>query len=169
MPADLRIDLDDLARRDFSVDLLARQLDRLPVEHRQRTRKAGAEPIAVDAASRDIMHQLHAVRLALIQQLYLLAIRVPEFSGRHEISHESLIARLIQLDVEEGLARLSAIFPITDTTDTTEDFGEPATYESTEAQSYAREHVQIFQPIGKIYTLIRRIGAAVIHNVGALG
>ena len=37
-------------------------------EHRRRTRQAGAEPIAVDRPSRDVMHQLHAIRIALIQR-----------------------------------------------------------------------------------------------------
>lgn len=138
-------------------------------EHRRRTRAAGAEPIAVDLASRDVMHQLHALRIALIQELYLLAIQIPDFSGRHELSHESLIARLIQLDVNSALAKLAEIFPIMDPGEETLDFGEPATYESAENQSYAQEHAQIFQPIGRLYTLIQRIGAAVTHNVGALG
>jgi phosphoenolpyruvate carboxylase len=94
---------------------------------------------------------------------------VPEFSGRHELTRESLIARLIQLDVDAALAKLDGIFPIVDLAGHDEDFGEPATYESAESQSYGQEHAQIFQPMAKLYTLIRRIGVAVIHNVGTLG
>ena len=138
-------------------------------EHRRRTRKAGAEPIAVDATSRDVMHVLHALRIVLIERLYLLAVHVPEFSGRHELTRESLIARLIQLDVDAALAKLDEIFPVVDLDGHDEDFGEPATYESAESQSYGQEHAQIFEPMGKLYTLIRRIGVAVIHNVGTLG
>ena len=138
-------------------------------EHRRRTRQAGAQPIAVDATSRDIMHLLHALRIVLIQRLYLLAIRVPEFSGRHELTRESLIARLIQLDVEAAVAQLGQIFPVVDPAGFDDDFGEPATYQSAESQSYGQEHAQIFEPIAKLYTLIRRIGVAVIHNVGTLG
>ncbi len=138
-------------------------------EHRRRTRAAGAEPIAVDATSRDAMHLLHALRIALIQRLYLLAIHVPEFSGRHELTRDSLIARLIQLDVEAAIAKLGQIFPTVDPAGFDDDFGEPATYQSAEAQSYGQEHAQIFEPITKLYTLIRRIGVAVIHHVGTLG
>ena len=138
-------------------------------EHRRRTRKAGAEPIAVDATSRDVMHVLHALRIVLIERLYLLAIHVPEFSGRHELTRESLIARLIQLDVDAALLKLDEIFPIVELSGHDADFGEPATYESAESQSYGQEHAQIFQPMAKLYTLIRRIGVAVIHNVGTLG
>ena len=138
-------------------------------EHRRRTRDAGAEPIAVDAASRDSMHQLNALRIALIQELYLLASHVPDFSDRHELTREGLIARLAQLDIEPSLAKLGEIFPMTEIDDEALDFGEPSTYESAEAQSYRQEHVLIFQPIGRLYDLIRRISSAMTHNIGALG
>ena len=138
-------------------------------EHRRRSRRAGDQPIAVDPASRDLMHQLHAVRIALLQELYLRAIQLPDFSPRHGLSREGLVDALIHLDVEAALARLAEIFPITEEGDEQLDFGETATYETTETQSYGQEHLRIFQPIGKIYTLIRRIGAAVVHNVGAFG
>jgi phosphoenolpyruvate carboxylase len=109
------------------------------------------------------------LRIVLIERLYLLAVHVPDFSGRHELTRESLIARLIQLDVDAALAKLDQIFPIVDLAGHGEDFGEPATYESAESQSYGQEHAQIFEPMAKLYTLIRRIGVAVIHNVGTLG
>ena len=85
------------------------------------------------------MHQLHAIRIALIQQLYRLAIHVPDFSARHELTHESLIARLIQLDVEAALADLADDLPDRrPEADDALDFGEPPTYEGAEHQSYAR-------------------------------
>jgi len=138
-------------------------------EHRRRTRQAGAEPIAVDASSRDIMHQLHAIRIGLIQELYRLAIRVPDFSARHELTHDSLVARLIQLDIDTALADLAAIFPIVELQDEDLDFAEPTTYQGSENQSYRQEHTEILEPIAKVYALIRRISTAVVHNVGALG
>ncbi len=138
-------------------------------EHRRRTRDSGAEPIAVDAASRDSMHQLNALRIALIQELYRLASHVPDFSDRHELTRDGLLARLVQLDIDASLAKLGEIFPMTEGDDEALDFGEPSTYESAEGQSYRQEHVLIFQPMGRLYELIRRISSAIIYNVGALG
>ena len=138
-------------------------------EHRRRTRDAGAEPIAVDAPSRDSLHQLNALRIALIQELYLLASHVPEFSDRHELTRDGLMARLVQLDIDASLAKLGEIFPTTEGDDEALDFGEPTTYESAEGQSYRQEHVLIFQPMARLYELIRRISTAIIYNVGALG
>ena len=36
-------------------------------------------------------------------------------------------------------------------------------------QTYEREHARIFQPIGDLYTLIRRLSSGLIHTIGALG
>ena len=55
--------------RVFTRDYM--DLARALREHRRRTRKAGAEPIAVDATSRDVMHVLHALRLVLIERVQI--------------------------------------------------------------------------------------------------
>ncbi|MDX1541111.1 MAG: phosphoenolpyruvate carboxylase, partial [Geminicoccaceae bacterium] len=138
-------------------------------EHRRRTRQSGAEPIAVDAEARDAMHLLHALRIALIQGLYALAVHLPDFSPRHELNRDSLIAHLLQLDTPTALAHLDEIFPILDPSDEDLDFGEPATYAGSESQSYAMEHAEIFRPMGRLHALIRRVSAGVIHEIGALG
>ena len=76
---------------------------------------------------------LHALRLALIQRLMLLAVRMPDFSDRHATTHDSLIVRLMHLDVEPALELLGEIFPVTEETEPELDFGEPATYRSPAA------------------------------------
>ena len=65
-----RIDLHDRLMRIFRVlhrDYM--DLARALREHRRMARDAGEQPIAVDAATRDNLHMLHALRLALIQRL----------------------------------------------------------------------------------------------------
>jgi phosphoenolpyruvate carboxylase len=138
-------------------------------EHRRRARDAGEEPIAVDAASRDRMHTLHALRLALIQRLFLLAVRVSDFSPRHGVTREDLVTLIMHLDVEPALAQLAEIFPVTEAGAGEDGFDEPATYRSAESQSYVHEHEEIFRPMGRLYELIRRVGSGVIHHVGAIG
>jgi phosphoenolpyruvate carboxylase len=139
-------------------------------EHRQRTREAGAEPIAVDSETRDVMHLLHATRLALIQGIYLHAVRIPDFSPRHDASRDGMIAHFLQLDVDTALAMLAVIFPVVDQDGGDDlDFGEAATYQSIENQSYALEHARIFRPMRRLHELNRRISSAIIHNLGAFG
>jgi phosphoenolpyruvate carboxylase len=165
-----RIDLHDrLARihRVFHRDHM--DLARGLREHRRLTRDAGEQPIAVDPGTRDNLHMLHALRLALIQRLMLLATRVPDFSDRHAQTHDTVIMRLMHLEVEPALQLLGEIFPVTDATEPELDFGEPSTYRSADGQSYLTEHVTIFRPIANDYELIRLISSGIVYHVGAVG
>jgi phosphoenolpyruvate carboxylase len=75
----------------------------------------------------------------------------------------------MHLDVEPALAILAEVFPLTEGETPELDYGEPATYRGSDAQSYAQEHATIFRPIGQDYDLIRRIGSGIVHHVGAFG
>lgn len=165
-----RIDLHDRLSKIFRVFQrdhtdLARALR----THRRRARDAGERPIAVEPATRDNLHALHALRLALIQRLMLRAVRVPGFSDRHAVTRDDLVARLMRLDVAPVLERLAEIFPVADASGPELDYGEPATYEGGEAQSYLFEHTTIFDPIARDYELIRRVGSGITHHLGAVG
>ncbi|WP_051329174.1 phosphoenolpyruvate carboxylase [Geminicoccus roseus] len=138
-------------------------------EHRRRTRDAGATPIVVDREARDNIHLLHALRLALMQKLDVLAIHVPDFSDRHSTSRSGIVARLTQLDVEPAIDILREVFPMTEPQMRAHDFGVEATYRSEESQSYGQEHALIFEPILRLYGQIRRIGSAVVHHLSAVG
>lgn len=165
-----RIDLHDrLARihRVFHRDHM--DLARALREHRRMTRDAGGEPIAVDPLTRDNLHMLHALRLALIQRLMMLATRVPDFSDRHAATHDTLIVRLMHLEVEPALELLAEIFPVKEDVEPELDFGEPATYQNTGGQSYLAEHRTIFRPIAADYEQIRLISSGIVYHVGAVG
>ncbi|MGK5643221.1 hypothetical protein ACSNOK_33775, partial [Streptomyces sp. URMC 126] len=94
------------------------------------------EPIAVDPNTRDNLHLLHALRLALIQRLMMVATRVPDFYDRHVTTHDALIVRLMHLEVEPAMQLLGEIFPVTEDAEPELDFGEPSTYRSAGGQSY---------------------------------
>ncbi|GBD41805.1 Phosphoenolpyruvate carboxylase [bacterium HR39] len=138
-------------------------------DHRRRTRDLGEEPIVVDPKTRDNLHLLHVVRLALIRTLALLASEIPDFSDRHEVTRTGLVHDLLRLSVEPTLRLLSRIFRVEEAASDGLDYGEPASYAPTMAQSYAREHQAIFRPIAGLYGLIREITTAVVHHVGAVG
>ena len=130
-------------------------------EHRRTTRDAGEQPIAVDPATRDNMHLLHAIRLALIQRLMIRAVHIPDFSDRHSVDpRQRWSQRLMHLDVEPALACWPRSSRSPRATDAELDFGEAATYRGGGSQSYAQEHETIFRPIGHDYELIRRMGSA---------
>jgi len=123
----------------------------------------------VSARCRDSLDLLHAVRLAIIQELFLLAMRTPEFSGRHGVTPQRLIARLLHLEVDSVCAVLEEIFPLTEQTIDPAAFGEPADTLSDQAASYRFENENLFRPMEGLYDLVRRISTAVAHRIGFFG
>ena len=110
---------------------------------------------------------LHALRIALIQRIFLLAAAIPDFSPRHGITRASLAQRLLRLDVPASLAFLAEVFPASPDADADRDYGEPRV--PPEAGAYAQEHATIFRPMGALFELLREITVAVTHEVGAFG
>ena len=110
---------------------------------------------------------LHALRIALIGRLWLLATGVPEFSPRHGTTRDALFLRILRLDVPAALSILAEVFPASPDPAADRDYAEPAA--PAAAVTYQREHEKIFQPIERLFGLVREIGTAVTHHVGAFG
>jgi len=110
---------------------------------------------------------LHALRLAIIGRLWLLAVQVPDFSPRHGATPEGLRARLLRLDVTATLDLLAEVFPRDGGASASRDFGEPAGPGAS--TSYAGEHERVFEPMRRLFGLTREITAALSHEVGAFG
>ncbi|WP_207481523.1 phosphoenolpyruvate carboxylase [Arenibaculum pallidiluteum] len=112
---------------------------------------------------------LHAVRLALMHEIYRLATHVPPFSSQHNTTHARVIARVLHLDVPGAVDELRSIFPAEGMAAPTDDFGERATYVSEEGQNYRRENEQLFDPMLSLHELVRRTGIALVHHYGFFG
>ena len=92
---------------------------------------------------------------------------IPEFSPRHGVTREALVARLLRLDVPAALVILAEVFPASADPAVDRDFAEPRGERAS--VSYRREHETIFRPLGEVFSLLREIGTAVTHSVGAFG
>ncbi|MBV8912463.1 MAG: phosphoenolpyruvate carboxylase [Acetobacteraceae bacterium] len=110
---------------------------------------------------------LHALRIAIIGRIWLLATSVPDFSPRHGVTPENLRARLLRLEVPEALELLGTIFPPVANAGPVRDYGEPPGFLSS--RSYEAEHRRIFEPMGRLFGLAREITVALTHEVGAFG
>jgi phosphoenolpyruvate carboxylase len=161
--------------RREALTAVAAALERLELSAvtRKMFRRLQADHQALRAAWPDLPSMpdrlvlVHAVRLCLVQRLWLLAVALPEFSPRHGATRESLIARLLQLDVPPALDMLGQIFPAAPDPATGLDFGEPAA--PREGASYAAEHAAILAPMARCFAMVRECSAVVSHEVGAFG
>jgi phosphoenolpyruvate carboxylase len=125
---------------------------------------------AIQSERRDRLILLHALRIAIIHRLSLLATTIPEFSPVHATSKEEMIRRVLHLDVMSVVSKLGEIFPRQEQQSGIDgDFGEAASYRNEAAMSYEVEHATLFEPLFGLYDLTRRISTAVGYLIGAMG
>ncbi|WP_051340604.1 phosphoenolpyruvate carboxylase [Azospirillum halopraeferens] len=124
----------------------------------------------VSERTRTGMRLLHAVRLALIHEVFRLATHIPDFSSQHQTTRDRVINRILHLDVATAVEQLQVIFPATtDLALEDTDFGAPATYVSDESQDYRQENERIFRPMTGLADLILRTGSAITQRIGFFG
>ena len=136
-------------------------------------RRVQADHLALRAAWPDAPRMqmrevlLHALRLAVIQRIWLLSTEIPDFSARHGVTRQGLEAMLLRLEVPAAVDLLAAIFPVGSDTVAEHEYAEPPS--PRVAGSYVREAEEIFAPIRVLFELMREIAVAVSHEVGAFG
>jgi phosphoenolpyruvate carboxylase len=154
-----------VARALERLDLWAKaqaMFRRVQVDHLQLR---AAWPDAPAMTDREVL--LHALRLALIQRIWLLSTAVPDFSPRYGVTLRDMQDRLIRLDVPAVLGLLAAVFPKAADPALVAETGEMAG--PTTAASYARENDEIFEPMRRLFAMVREVGTAITHEVGAFG
>ncbi|HEY0424578.1 MAG TPA: phosphoenolpyruvate carboxylase, partial [Rhodopila sp.] len=105
-------------RREALVSV-ARALERLDIWAAAQSmfRRISADHLALRVTWPDVPHManrevlLHALRLALIHRIWLLATEIPDFSPRHGVTRLAMEAAILRLDIETSLNLLAEIFP----------------------------------------------------------
>lgn len=138
-------------------------------EHRHQARERDEKPIVVSGGNRDAMHLLHSMRLALIQYIFMMSARIPQFSQRHDINRAELLELILHLDLDRAKTNIDMIFPRIEERDDQYDFGIDATYDVDRGGSYERDHDELYKPMMTAFELIKRISAGVSHHIGAFG
>ncbi len=122
------------------------------------------------SARRARLTLLHALRIALIQRIAVLAARVPAFTPRAGFTVEDCQLQLMRLDIPPAVARLAEVFPIrSDGAVAAADFGEPHGVSPADGAGYALEHETLFEPLLELHALVLKITAALNHECGACG
>ncbi len=123
-----------------------------------------------ETAARQRLILLHGIRIAVIQRICLLATEIPNFRPNLGVTRDDILARILEMDVPGAVERLRMIFPHEESqSGARDDFGEKSQYRTEPSLSYAVEDDTLFGPMLKLYDLARRIGTAIIYEIGALG
>ncbi|MCI2008116.1 MAG: phosphoenolpyruvate carboxylase [Acetobacter peroxydans] len=163
----------DSKRRGFFLTIM-RDLEKLNLSAELQTlfRRIQADHLALREAwqhaprTEPRIRLLHAIRIMLIERIWLLACRIPFFMPRGGFSHDAMMQQILCLDIPTVLKNMRDIFP-TGSGPSDLDFFEPRG--PREEGIYVREHRDIFAPMQEIFELVREISIAVMHDIGAFG
>ena len=112
---------------------------------------------------------LHALRLALMQHMFLKAVQIPAFSRSNDISRDDVLEMVFTLRIDDALAQLRRAFPVS--APSIDDFAvdEATDYPDGDGQAYAGIQSAYITPIEQAYALCLRIGTAIANHFGAHG
>jgi phosphoenolpyruvate carboxylase len=112
---------------------------------------------------------LQALRLALMQHIFLRAVQIPAFSRSNDISREDVLEMVFSLRIYDAVSQLRRAYPVTAPAITDFAVAEPTDYPEDESQAYAGIGSDYIDPIEAGHTLILRIGGAIANHFGAHG
>ena len=127
----------------------------------------------VEVAGREDLRRslgvLQALRLALMQHLFLLAVQVPAFSRSNDISRDDVIEMVFAMRIDDALDQFRRAFPVSAPSIDDFDVIEATDYPDGAEQAYAGIHTSFIEPMAQSYALILRIGTAIANHFGAHG
>ncbi len=139
--------------------MLRRLLDMFP---------AKALPKA-DEERRRTLGVLHALRLALMQHIFLKAVQIPPFSRRNDISRDDILDMVFALRIPDAVALLRDAYPVEAPEIGDFDMDEPAQASQSSAPEYQRIRTDYIDVIEESYAQMLRISTAIANHFGAHG
>ncbi len=111
----------------------------------------------------------HAIRLALLQHIFIRAVSVPAFSRSDDIAREDVLEMILSLRIDEALDRLRSAFPTTFPSLGDFQIFEPTDYPAPLDEGYKTVRRTYLDPIARAYDLSLRLGAVIANHFGAHG
>lgn len=142
---------------------LYRLLGRIPQDTPAPGQEKGREH------TRRMLGVLHALRLALMQHMFLRVVMVPAFSRANDIAREDVLEMVFTLRIDEALGQLRRAFPTSDPKLSDFSVTETADYPDEGATGYAAIRHDYIEPIARAQALSLRISTAIANEFGAHG
>jgi phosphoenolpyruvate carboxylase len=111
----------------------------------------------------------HALRLALLQHMFIRAVSIPPFSRANDVSREDVLEMVFTLRVDDALAQLRRAYPTHFPKLGDFHLAEPTDYPESGGEGYEAIHRAFIDPIERAHGLSLRIGAAIANYFGAHG
>jgi phosphoenolpyruvate carboxylase len=112
---------------------------------------------------------LHALRLALMQHMFLRAVQIPAFSRSNDISRDDVLEMIFTLRIDDAVAQLRRAFPVSSPAISDFTVEAESDYPDGDVQAYAGIQSAYIDPIEAAYAQCLRIGTAIANHFGAHG
>lgn len=158
---------------DDRTGVFRRLASRLRVDglkfHRLLTRLPQANGNDDMQETRRTLGVLQALRLALMQHMFLRAVQIPAFSRSNDISRDDILEMVFTLRIDDAVSLLRKAFPVEAPALANFTVEEPSDYPDGDDQAYAGIQSAYIDPIADAYALCLRISTAIANHFGAHG
>jgi phosphoenolpyruvate carboxylase len=165
--------LADMLTTDDRNSVFRTLTSRLRVDGLKLHRLLAAVPDDTPGAGREDLRRslgvLHALRLALMQHMFLRAVQIPAFSRSNDISRDDVLQMIFSLRIDEAVTQLRRAFPVSAPAISDFAVAAPTDYPDDEAKGYSGLQSAYIEPIAQAYGLVLRIGTAIANHFGAHG
>ncbi len=119
--------------------------------------------------TRRMIGAAQALKLALMQHIFLRAVSIPVFSRANDVSREDVLEMVFSLRIEDALAQLRRAFPVQFPSPQDFAMDAPADYPDAANKGYAAISRDFIDPIERAYALMLRLSVAIANRFGAHG
>ncbi len=123
----------------------------------------------IEKEVRDELLLMHGIRVAIFHEIFLLSVKIPNFSDQVGVTRDEVIAKLIRFDVPDAVKILRAIFPIGEKKIDYSDYGEESNYISEKDINYSKEENTIFKQLEALHECAKRVSTGITNFVGSVG
>ena len=159
--------------KDDRTGVFRRLASRLRVDalklHRLLDLIPDSDPLPERETVRRSIGALQALRLALLQHMFLKAVSIPAFSRANDISRDDVLEMVFTLRIDEALTQLRRAYPTS--FPQLDDFAvnEPSDYPDGDGEGYHAIRRDYIEPLEQAYRLCLRISTAIANEFGAHG
>lgn len=159
--------------KDDRTGVFRRFASRLRVDWMRLHRLLAPIPVEEDGAGRENTRRaiglLQALRLALLQHMFLRAVQVPAFARSNDVSRDDVLEMVLSLRIDEALAQLRRAYPVSEPHLGDFAVDEPTDYPDLAGEGYAAIRARFIDPIERAHALNLRIAVAIANHFGAHG
>ncbi len=159
--------------KDDRTGVFRRLASRLRVDaikfHRLMDLLPAAKEEGSNQETRRMIGAAQALRLALMQHIFLKAVSVPVFSRANDVSREDVLEMVFSLRIEDALAQMRRAFPTHFPSPGDFAMDAAAQYPDADNEGYVQIARDYIDPIEKAYSLMLRLSVAIANQFGAHG